>query len=106
MAKIDIASAFHLIPVHPDDCYLLGMRWNNQVYVDKQPPFGLRSAPVLFNAYADALEWIIRTSGVTHILHYLDDYLVLGAPGSGRCKAALDSMISTCRSLGVPLADD
>ena len=24
MAKIDIASAFCLIPVHPDDCYLLG----------------------------------------------------------------------------------
>ena len=106
MAKIDIASAFRLIPVHPDDRYLLGMRWNNQVYIDKQLPFGLRSAPVLFNAYADALEWIIRTAGVTHILHYLDDFLVLGAPGSGRCKAALDSMIATCRSLGVPLADD
>ena len=25
MAKIDIASAFHLIPVHPEDQYLLGM---------------------------------------------------------------------------------
>ena len=106
MAKIDIASAFRLIPVHPDDRYLLGTKWNNQVFIDQQLPFGLRSAPVLFNGYADALEWIIRASGVSHILHYLDDFLVLGPPGSGMCKAALDNMLSTCQSLGVPLAKD
>ena len=40
MAKIDIASAFRLIPVHPDNCYLLGMKWNNQVFIDQQLPFG------------------------------------------------------------------
>lgn len=66
MAKIGIASAFRLIPVHPGDHYLLGMRWNNQMYIDKQLPFGLHSVPVLFNAYAEALEWIIRTTSVTH----------------------------------------
>ena len=106
MAKIDIASAFRLIPVHPDDRYLLGMKWNDHVYIDRQLPFGLRSAPLLFNGYADALEWIIRASGVHHILHYLDDFLVLGPPHSGVCLAALDAMISICQSLGVPLAAD
>ena len=85
MAKIDIASAFRLIPVHPDGRYLLGMKWNDQVYIDRQLPFGLRSAPLLFNGYADALEWIIQASGVHHILHYLDDFLVLGPPRSGVC---------------------
>ena len=106
MAKIDIASAFRLIPVHPDDRYLLGMKWNDHVYIDRQLPVGLRSAPLLFNGYADALEWIIRASGVHHILHYLDDFLVLGPPHSGVCLAALDAMISICQSLGVPLAAD
>ena len=101
MAKIDIASAFRLIPVHPDDRYLLGMKWNDHVYIDRQLPFGLRSAPLLFNGYADALEWIIRASGVHHILHYLDDFLVLGPPHSGVCLAALEAMISICQSLGV-----
>ena len=74
MAKIDIASAFCLIPVHPDDWYLSGMTWNDQVYIDTQLPFGLRSVPLLFNVYADALEWIIRASGVHHTLHHLDDF--------------------------------
>lgn len=58
------------------------------------------------NGYADALEWIIHASSVSHILHYLDDFLVLGPPGSGMCKAVLDNMLSTCQSLGDPLAMD
>ncbi len=35
-------------------------------------PFGLRSV------VADAAEWIIRQEGVNFIVHYLDDYMVLG----------------------------
>lgn len=30
MAKIDIASAFHFIPVHPNDHHLLGMKWKTR----------------------------------------------------------------------------
>ena len=106
MAKMDIASAFRLIPVHPDDRHLLGMKWKEQVYIDMQLPFGLRSAPVLFNGYADALKWVIRSAGVPYILHYLDDFLVLGPPRSGVCRDALGHMLTTCQSLGVPLAED
>ena len=36
MAKIDMASAFYFIPVHPDEHHLLGMKWQNQVFVDQQ----------------------------------------------------------------------
>ena len=31
MAKVDIQSAYRLIPVHPDDCPLLGVRWSDVV---------------------------------------------------------------------------
>jgi len=55
LSKVDIKSAFRLIPVHPDDRHLLAMRWHNQVYIDSCLPFGLRSAPKLFNLMADLL---------------------------------------------------
>ena len=106
MAKIDVASAYRIIPVHPEDRYLLGMSWNNQLYVDMQLPFGLSSAPILFNAYADGLEWILRSRGITSMLHYLDDFLVLGAPRSDDCGRALEVVKSSCDELGVPLAED
>ena len=60
LAKIDIKSAYRVIPVHPDDWPLLGMVWEYHVYIDVALPFGLRSAPKLFNTVADALEWIAK----------------------------------------------
>ena len=59
LAKADIKSAYRLVPVHPDDRPLLAMQWEGMVYVDTALPFGLRSAPKIFNALADALEWIV-----------------------------------------------
>ena len=106
MAKIDIASAFRIIPVHPQDCPLLAMRWKDKVYMDTQLPFGLRSAPTLFNAYADALEWILQQEGCNHLIPYLDDSLLLGPPHSPTCQQGLEHMLATCHRLGVPLASD
>eukprot|EP00731_Ephydatia_muelleri_P018931 Em0011g971a len=67
-------------------------------------PFGLRSAPKIFNALADALEWRLREDGVRNVFHYLDDFVVLGTPGTVECRSALDKLRSRCTDLGIPLA--
>ena len=64
MAKVDIQHAYRNVPVHPDDRHLLGMEWRGRVFLDKTLPFGLRSAPKLFCALADALGWILKAAGV------------------------------------------
>ena len=87
LAKLDIQSAYRIIPVHPSDRKLLGMSWRGQLFVDSVLPFGLRSAPIIFTAVADALQWVLESKGVSHILHYLDDFLLLGPPASPACKA-------------------
>ena len=104
MAKIDIKSAYRIVPVHPTDRHLLGIRWKGKVYVDGTLPFGLRSAPKIFNALADALEYILKLHGVSWLWHYLDDFITIGPPGSPACATALDIMISVCDILGIPLA--
>ncbi len=62
LAKSDVEGAFKTVPVHPGDIWLLGKSWEGHVYVDKVLPFGLRSAPKLYNAVADALLWILENS--------------------------------------------
>ncbi len=104
LAKSDIKSAFRIVPVHPADRHLLGMEWDNQLYIDATLPFGLRSAPKIFNALADALEWVIRQHGVAHIWHYLDDFLMAGAQGTDECLNSLHTFFQLCALLGVPLA--
>lgn len=52
LGKLDIKSAYRIIPVHPDDRLLLGMKWKGQLFIDTALPFSLRSAPKIFNAVA------------------------------------------------------
>ncbi len=86
LAKFDVVSgAFRTVHVHPDDRHLLGIQWRGHIYADKVLPFGLRSAPKLYNAIADGLLWIlVRVDQVTGI-HYLDDFLIFGASDSPQC---------------------
>ena len=107
LAKVDIKSAYRIIPVHSDDQPLLGVSWQGQCYVDTMLPFGLRSAPKIFTAVADALEWTIRQHhDVPFIDHYLDDFIVIGPPSSRICADALVALEEECDQLGVPLAPE
>ena len=59
LGKMDIRQAYCNIPVHLEDSRLLSMQWEGNIYVDKVLPFGLRSAPIIFSAVADALQWMM-----------------------------------------------
>lgn len=83
---------------------MLGMNWNNQVYIDTCLPFGLRSAPKLFNILADPLSWIVEERGVSPILHYLDDFMTMGRAASVTCGENLNIIKDVCAHLGIPLA--
>ena len=59
LAKLDVKHTYRNIPVHPKDRHLLGMFWEGEMLVDMVLPFWLRSAPLLFTAVADALQWVM-----------------------------------------------
>ena len=104
LVKVDIESAYRLIPVHPDDRWLLGTKWENLLYIDPMLPFGLRSSAKIFNAVADAFEWRLKAVGVPYVYHYLDDFTVLGAPRTDECSRAVSKLHIICSKLGIPLA--
>ena len=57
----------------------------------------MRSAPKSMGA--DAMQWIFQQHGVKPMLHYLDDFLVIG---TRECKQALETALGLCRRLGNP----
>ena len=79
MAKLDVKSAYRIVPVHLQDRPLLGMKWEDRVFVDRDLPFCLRSALKIFNALADAFEWIVKDLGMQQLWHFLDDFITCGA---------------------------
>ena len=64
LVRMDSKDAYHIIPVHSQDHRLLGIQWDNQVFVDCSLQFGLRSVPKVFTAFADLVAWAIHSRGV------------------------------------------
>ncbi len=106
LAKVDIRSAYRMLPIHPEDRWLLGMKWRDKVFVETALPFGLHSAPKIFTGAADALEWLLRQEGVGSIMHYLDDFLLIRSPRSLECAQRLDTILAMFERLDVPVALD
>jgi hypothetical protein len=76
--KRDLKDAFRKIPVSPYDYWLLLFTWDGVTYVDIFLPFGLRTAPFLFNMFAEGLHWILEYLFNQSLVHYLDDFLLVG----------------------------
>ena len=106
MAKTDVKSAFRIIPIHPNDYSLLGMKWQNLFYFDRCLPMGCSSSCAIFEAFSTALEWLamhrFRASGVLHIL---DDFLFI-ADCKDKCQSDLNNFLRLCGYLGVPIAQE
>ncbi len=103
IAKADVKAAYRNVPVHPKDRWLLGMEWNGETYVDGTLPFGLRSAPLLFTALGDAIEWVASREGGWWIRHYIDDFVTVGRTDTDDCARAMGALKATCSELGMPL---
>ena len=87
MIKRDFADAFRQIPVSPLDTPLLGFHFQGSFYGERFLPFGLRTAPYLFNLFAEVFHWLLERSlhleyPEARVVHYLDDFLVLLPPES------------------------
>ena len=104
LVKQDIKDAYWIIPVHPTDYHLLGICWKGHTYVDRALPFGLRSAPKIFNAMADSIAWALSCEGIRYLLHYLDDFLFLGAPHTDQGQESLTTALHLLDRLSIPVA--
>ena len=76
------------------------------LYVDSTLSLGLRSAPKIFTGKADEVEWIAKREGVESVLHYLNDYLVVGHPDSPERDHFVHMLTSLFIRLGLPIASE
>jgi hypothetical protein len=101
----DIKSAFKHVPVHPDDVPLLGFEWKGKYYFEVTLPFGLRSAPGLYDRLAEALTWILHNEGIDALFRFVDDFMLPDPPGTPP-DVTINKFIAVCEALGIHLARD
>ena len=105
LSKLDIQSAFRIIPVHPSQWHLLGMKWEGKFYFDKVLSMGGTSSPFIFDSVSAAIEWICINNYLIEVLmHMLDDFLSVEPPDKE--PTALVLLKQIFQYLGVPLAPD
>lgn len=103
-AKTDIDSAFRLIPIHPDDHYLLGFRFQELYYYDTCLPMGASSSCAIFERFSSSLQYAAQSQlGIHHMVHILDDFLFLSSAKSASCQTDLDKFLKFCHYIGVPI---
>jgi hypothetical protein len=59
---------------------------------------------MVFSAIADMIAWALHSAGLKHLIHYLDDFLFIGAPSTDEGKEALALALWILEYLGVPVA--
>ena len=104
MAKYDIRNAFRLIRVRVEDQHLLVMLFQGKYYYELCLPFGLKSAPGLFELFATAIEVFIHNSGVETVRHYIDDYITISFAVSAQVD--YDKVIEMFKKLNIELANE
>ena len=102
LVKADIKQAYRMLSIHPEDQALLGVCWEGIIYIDRVLLFHLRSAPKIFSAVADALQWIVVNKGVRNLLHYLDGFIFV-SESLEEASINKQILVDTFNHFGVPL---
>ena len=101
--KRDLKDAFRHIPVATSDQWLLGFHYDNRYWIERYLPFGLRTAPFLFDLFTKTLNWIlIAVLRWYTILHYLDDFFAILSPHVS-ANAYADQFNQICSELGLTI---
>jgi hypothetical protein len=108
LLKRDLKSAFRMIPVCTEDQWLLIFEWDGEYYQELFLPFGLRTAPFIFNLFGEALQWILQRKYSYVVKRYLDDFLFILPPTTTPSEA---QQVGTqfkiiCTPLGFTEAED
>lgn len=81
LAKTDIADAFRIIPLHPDQYNLLGFSFNSHYYFDKMLCMGAAKSCRFFEDFSNALVWILHCKfHLTSIVKVLDAFYLFSLP--------------------------
>ena len=75
------------------------MKWEGQLFIDTaQAEIGSQ------NLHSHGRRSRMGGKGVRFLEHYLNVFIVVGAPGAEECTAGLEALLETCKQLGMPIA--
>ena len=99
LAKIDIERAFRNLCVDPADTMKLGIKWQNDTYIDAAIAFGWVHGSAAFHCVSDAITFIAAKAGI-NMVAYIDDYILISPKDTAQDH--FDTLASILSELGLP----
>lgn len=104
IAKVDIQSAFHILPIHPSCVHLFGFCFEEKFYIEKCLPMGCSYSCALFEQFSSTIQEVLLSQYRFHVMsHILDDFIFLSPAGSLLCQQQLDCFLLIARFVGIPI---
>lgn len=104
IAKVDIKSAFRILPIHPDCIHLFGFTLGGVYFMDKCLPMGCSLSCSLFEKFSTTLQEVLIQCFSFHcVSHILDDFIFLSPSGSKLCQQQLEIFLSIASFAGIPI---
>jgi hypothetical protein len=109
LAKVDLASAYRSVRIHPSNYCATGLSWrftgdnHDTTLVDCRLPFGASRSPYVFNKLSQAVVHIMKNKGFKNVIAYLDDFLVC-EESYDRCMTAFNTLLWLLRQLGFSIS--
>ena len=100
--KVDISRAFRNIRMDPGDAIRLGIKWNNEYFLDQNLPFGAVHGTAIFERITDLIRYIMGCKGCA-VWNYIDD--MYACCHKDVAEKAFSDLLETIRSLGLPIND-
>ncbi len=106
LAKVDITSAFKVMPIHPDSWHLFGIQWAGKFYFAVRLTFGCKSSPKIFDMLSEAVCWILSNNyAIPQLIHLLDDFLIISPPDAIPAAHIL-TVQKVFSEIGIPIAQE
>lgn len=104
VAKVDIQSAFRILPIHPSCIHLFGFRFQDAFYVDKCLPMGCSYSCALFEQFSTTLQQVLLSRyRFISMSHILDDFIFIAPEGSPLCQQQLQCFLQIASYTGIPI---
>src|SRR5882672_4986300 len=103
ISKLDLKDTYRHIPVCSTDWNLLGFHWVGKFFYPVILMFGGKSAPYIFNLFAEVLHWIVQHHIPAQLRHYLNNFLPIFRPSvpSKTASVAIDWIEDLGKELGL-----
>ena len=97
---LDIANAYKVFPIDPNEWPLLTFKWGGKYYIENRLPFGSRNSSLTMQSIAKAIIHILNKNNIKSLM-YLDDLLVISR-GWAKAQQDVQKVTQIFKELNIP----